>query len=371
MNKTWVGVCMIVVLAVVAIGYYSIASTSLFYSHPPVSESDEDVGIPVHIELTLISAPALGQSAELLANISSVRDYSNTIVNINLPEGFELISGDLSWEGNLTKDQVLQLKVIIKAVKNGEWTIEGSVKSVVSEDSWWVDKDTIYISIDNSKTSVNSIKPAESQSNSQIFFPLNSSMSNTSDFVQSALLSTPSSCPGTGYIKVYGYEYYDKNGNWEPIRHAKIELYDSDLPWDVLLATTSTQADGYFEFPTVSNDDGYLGGGMDVFVKVYTDTEAVKITADGSNAYYFHSTVQPNVADGCVDHGSWGVGSSISNYKSYWIYDDVLNAFQFLASYGHTSFKSIVKWSNTSTDGTYYRRGEWIHLVSRQLSSVG
>lgn len=106
---------------------------------------------PINIELSLSKPPSKGETAELLANVTSVRDAPNTTIQINLPEGFALVEGKLSWKGNIAKNEEIQLTPTIKAVGNGNWTIKAFAKKIISEDSWWMDKDNIYISIKDGK----------------------------------------------------------------------------------------------------------------------------------------------------------------------------------------------------------------------------
>ena len=47
-------------------------------------------------------------------------------VSIDLPEAFELVSGNLSWVGDIAiGNKVEVIKAVVKAVKTGNWTIEG------------------------------------------------------------------------------------------------------------------------------------------------------------------------------------------------------------------------------------------------------
>ena len=46
-------------------------------------------------------------------------------LNVSLPEGLALVSGNLSWKGNVPKDDSEDvIKAIVKSVKVGNWAIE-------------------------------------------------------------------------------------------------------------------------------------------------------------------------------------------------------------------------------------------------------
>ena len=72
-------------------------------------------------------APPLNQTAELVCIVNNhayitLRDMS---VDITLPDGFELVSGELSWLGDIPEgDEVEVIRAVIKSVKVGHWTID-------------------------------------------------------------------------------------------------------------------------------------------------------------------------------------------------------------------------------------------------------
>jgi len=49
----------------------------------------------------------------------------NISIEIRLPEGFELVSGELSWFGDISSgDELEVIRATVRAVKTGNWTIE-------------------------------------------------------------------------------------------------------------------------------------------------------------------------------------------------------------------------------------------------------
>lgn len=86
----------------------------------PASPIDVDTSFPD-------GAPPLNQTAELVCIVNNhtyitLRDMS---VDITLPDGFELISGKLSWLGDVPEgDEVEVIRAVIKSVKVGHWTID-------------------------------------------------------------------------------------------------------------------------------------------------------------------------------------------------------------------------------------------------------
>ncbi len=48
---------------------------------------------------------------------------SDIVIEVELPEGFELVDGTLTWQGHVDPNQTVTHTITIKAVKPGKWTI--------------------------------------------------------------------------------------------------------------------------------------------------------------------------------------------------------------------------------------------------------
>jgi len=49
----------------------------------------------------------------------------NMSVSVNLPEALELVSGELSWVGDVAEgDEAEVIRAVVRSVKTGNWTIE-------------------------------------------------------------------------------------------------------------------------------------------------------------------------------------------------------------------------------------------------------
>jgi hypothetical protein len=131
--------------------------------------NESNPGSPVRIKLGISSPPSLGNSAELLAVVSSAMDASDVEAHIRLPNGFAMISGSADWKGNIQRDQSVELRYVIKSVQVGDWVIEGFVKWSFAEGSFYTDSDRIYITVSEnsahvvtttvSETSINETQP--------------------------------------------------------------------------------------------------------------------------------------------------------------------------------------------------------------------
>lgn len=93
---------------------------------PFVQDDEEPPGSPyLPIETTLsISNPlALGETAELTVTFSAELNASDISTSIELPEGLEYVSGDLSWNGDVFENEQVQFSAVVKAVKTGTWLV--------------------------------------------------------------------------------------------------------------------------------------------------------------------------------------------------------------------------------------------------------
>jgi len=134
-----------------------------------------------------------------------------------------------------------------------------------------------------------------------------------------------------------------------------VELYDNEpspLPPE-LLQTSYTDANGYYEFEEIDNNDGFLEDGRDIYVVVYADTNAVRVT-DGSSVYSYRTEIiggvgPDNLTDGYLDMGTWypPVPPDVPvNYNgAFNIYDTVIDEYQWLDNHvGWTREQIEVRW---------------------------
>jgi hypothetical protein len=76
--------------------------------------------------------PILNQEVEILFSITPVLEAPNTSITVYLPEGIELVHGDIHWEGDIQKDEVVQITFTVKPVQEGQLILWSYVESVFS-----------------------------------------------------------------------------------------------------------------------------------------------------------------------------------------------------------------------------------------------
>ena len=112
---------------------------------------------PISIDLSIspFSEPkGLGSKAELTVIVTSVWDANNISVQIDLPEGFSFVSGNLTWSGDLHENIPTNFNARIEAAKVGNWTIEATARWYLTSDSWYGDIDRLCVSVSEDEISV-------------------------------------------------------------------------------------------------------------------------------------------------------------------------------------------------------------------------
>jgi hypothetical protein len=163
--------------------------------------------------------------------------------------------------------------------------------------------------------------------------------------------------PTGGNLTVSGvWKYRDRNGTDHPLPFARVEIWDDDTVGDDLLATAYTSLTGAYS-ATFINDD--ISGGVDVYTRVFsTDDYSVNVRTGGlTNAIYYSETpVTNDIPDGSFNVGTYIV-TDAEGRPAFYIYDKIANdAWRYLKDNvgWNNNYNLQVRWSPTSTDGTYY-----------------
>lgn len=87
---------------------------------------------PMQAKLSFSEPPILGKPVNLIATLtilqkSPIDKADNSSIEITLPEGFELVSGNLKGIINVSKANPAKYQVTIKSVKTGDWKVEAKV----------------------------------------------------------------------------------------------------------------------------------------------------------------------------------------------------------------------------------------------------
>jgi hypothetical protein len=103
-----------------------------------------------------------------------------------------------------------------------------------------------------------------------------------------------------GMVTIQGnVQWTDENGTTHPVYRATVRIMDEDLLIDEVVATVETDTNGNYGV-TVDNDDGFLQGDRDIFVRVLAENPWVDTQTMGGSTYSMQSGVTSEVPDGSV-----------------------------------------------------------------------
>lgn len=102
---------------------------------------------PLTIHFIMAKAPKLNEPVNVTVTIKSVLDAPDTTASLELPNSAVLVSGTLSFQGNLSENEPARFEAVIKFVAEGNWAIRAVARRVVSQDEVWGDAAYIYLHV--------------------------------------------------------------------------------------------------------------------------------------------------------------------------------------------------------------------------------
>ncbi|HSH00901.1 MAG TPA: hypothetical protein VLL52_00190 [Anaerolineae bacterium] len=114
-------------------------------SDPIFGVSGDGPQTPITSQLVLSHPPRLEETAELTYTVTTAIQTDNTTIQILLPPGAYLLSGETTWQGTLTPEEAVTLQAIISFAQEGNWTIEAKALSPQENGDVWGDSAYIYL----------------------------------------------------------------------------------------------------------------------------------------------------------------------------------------------------------------------------------
>ncbi|NOQ55225.1 MAG: hypothetical protein GQ477_00290 [Nanohaloarchaea archaeon] len=105
---------------------------------------------PLEVKLSLSDKPLLNTPVKLTLKVKTILNWDNssfpTSVKIELPEGFELVSGDLEWYGILMDDEEQSIEATVKSTKTGYYRLTGHANLTLGNNPIY-STDIIYVEV--------------------------------------------------------------------------------------------------------------------------------------------------------------------------------------------------------------------------------
>jgi hypothetical protein len=124
-----------------------ILSMSLLASGTEDTLKVSDVSTPITGNLSISKIPVLNENTELVFRIDSIDDAPNTTAKIILPEGVQLIAGNISGSLDLKANVPAYLNATVIFLNKGDYKIMASALHAVDENESWGDLKALYLTI--------------------------------------------------------------------------------------------------------------------------------------------------------------------------------------------------------------------------------
>jgi hypothetical protein len=208
-----------------------------------------------------------------------------------------------------------------------------------------------YYKIDSDN--LKKIEQLKSQQASQA--PLASTATSVT-YGASALATTTTNISGISGT----FDYYDRSNSLAPFKKALIyiEARDQFYNWK-LVASTTTDSNGYFSTNFADNGDRPI--------KVVAYTMNSFATVADKDGYVYGWAAQFDIFGG-GDVGTLVVPNDDYDRKAIWSFNDIIRTHDNLSQFKDPGSATII-WYKGSTDGTYYRYGEYVHLMDADPDS--
>lgn len=336
-----------------------------------------DTVTPISVDIGIIPRlPVLNGVADVSITVKSILDAPNTDVRLILPEGVSLASGKSAWTVNLKENVPTILSAKIKVIKNGKWEIEAVAKKVISEGNSWGDIDVVYLNVNNAMTTSQFDESTAGNliaENMPADVKIISKEMTTDDVTLDDLLTVDTKKgDGNNNDVVQGtttlagtFKYWTIPGDYRANTASytttvgKYFLIQVLNRYGTVLRAGYTNSAGGFSLSFTNPGSA----GIRVRVYAYDQPVAGTVLATTPNGYnvYYAQTILFAVPDGYKNIGTLTLVKGDYTEGAFWIKSDLEKAYRAIYLRNNPG-SGIARWTPSSTDGTYYRLGEQIHL---------
>lgn len=157
-------------------------------------------------------------------------------------------------------------------------------------------------------------------------------------------------------------QWTDDNGNTHPLEYVYVLLCDKDPTGEDIIASTYTNASGYYTFIFENQDQlfDFENGGLDIFIKVYSSGENIRVVNGTDAIYYWKSKVVENVITGALTtfNATFTMGDNLG--RAFQISQASILASRYVkAMHGTNIADVIVRYPHQEKkDTSFYRRSD-------------
>ena len=116
---------------------------------------------PIEVTLSFSESPLIGKLVEVTATFTNRVSLSEGVLrdveaSISLPNGIQLLDGDLSWKGDLLKDQPQTIQVTVKTIQLGTYKIHASAHNEINNARGF---DWLYVTVTENGATISKTSP--------------------------------------------------------------------------------------------------------------------------------------------------------------------------------------------------------------------
>ena len=100
---------------------------------------------PMTVKASISPAPIVGQAVTLRVEITTSRDAPNTTLQMTLPQGVELMSGDANWQGDIKVGESTTIDLVIRVNQAGDYVIDAYAFARITSESGFGGGKTLYV----------------------------------------------------------------------------------------------------------------------------------------------------------------------------------------------------------------------------------
>jgi hypothetical protein len=131
----------------------------------PGCVSGSGASTPIIVHLSFSEPPILGKPVQLTATFSLSKNHESKIAkNVTakfiLSEGYELLEGNLEWNGDFVRGQSQTMVATIEATKTGNWIVAAEAGYSPGPDAFETGSKTLYTAIAENTAVVNDKPPS-------------------------------------------------------------------------------------------------------------------------------------------------------------------------------------------------------------------
>lgn len=155
------------------------------------------------------------------------------------------------------------------------------------------------------------------------------------------------------------WKFYDRDGSIKPLQNARVEieyLSETTSEWTQIGDEVYTDANGNWSIESFPNIDTMLGFRA---ITTLDHPEYGRVIDSGNNSYSWY--VEFAVDDFGTNLDSWFISAADANHYAAWLFNDIIRTRDALKYYEDPG-TSIIKWYVGSTQGNFFRIGDYIYL---------